>query len=127
MPPMRGHLPTARVGVVRGRDRRQQHLRRCHPEREAQRPVAVVGVEPVVPGLEDLPGHHLYRLVPGARDLEEDLVLTLELDFLVVQPPREEHEAVQLEQLLLLEPRGRLALRSGSGSRVGAGGHGPKR
>ena len=32
--------------------------------------------------------------MPGAADLEEDLALVLELDFLVVESPRQEHQAV---------------------------------
>src|SRR6476620_7159568 len=43
----------------------------------------------------------------GARDLKEDLVLPLELDLLVVDPPREQHDAVHLEQIRLFQLGGR--------------------
>ena len=39
------------------------------------------------------------RLVAGAADLKEDLALVLELDFLVVELARQEHAAIDVEQL----------------------------
>jgi hypothetical protein len=36
--------------------------------------------------------------VAGAADLKKDLALAFELDFLVVQPPRQKHRAVNGEQ-----------------------------
>jgi hypothetical protein len=35
--------------------------------------------------------------VARTGNLEEDLILPLELDFLVVNPPSKEHEAVEIE------------------------------
>ena len=39
----------------------------------------------------------------GAADLEEDQALVLELDFLVVDPPRQDHRAVGAENVLASE------------------------
>ncbi len=114
--PVRRHLPPARVGVGRGTDRREQHLGWCHAEGEAECPVAVIGIEPVVARLEDHPRGHQHRLVPGAGDLEEDLVLPLELDFLVVEPPRQGHQAIDAQEVSLGEL-------SGANLVLGAGGH----
>ena len=52
MTPVRRHLTPAGVGVVLGAHRREQHLERGHAERQAQRAVAVVRVEPVVAGAQ---------------------------------------------------------------------------
>src|SRR6185295_2854951 len=40
------------------------------------------------------------RLMAGAADLEKDQVLVLELDLLVVDPAREDHRAIGVEQVL---------------------------
>jgi hypothetical protein len=103
VPPVRGHLPPARVGIVPRAHGGEKHLERGHPQLEEERPVAVVGVEPVVSGAEDHPGRDLDRLVAGAADLEEGAVLPLELDLLVVDAPREVHRAIDREQGLAVE------------------------
>ena len=72
-------------------------------ERQAQRAVAVVGKEPVVAGLQLHAGCGQDRLVAGAADLEEDQALVLELDLLVVDPPRQDHRAVRAEKLFARE------------------------
>ena len=95
--PVRRHLPAARRRVVARTHRLEQHLVRRHAEREAEGPIAVVGEEPVVGRAQRERGRHQHGLVPGAADLEEDAALVLELDFLVVQLPRQEHPAVGRE------------------------------
>ncbi len=96
--PVRGHLPAARGRVVLRADGLQQHLVRRDAEGEAERPVTVVGEEPVVAGPERARRRDEHRLVPGAADLEEDLALVLELDLLVVQLSRQDHPAIGCEQ-----------------------------
>ena len=81
-------------------DGAQQHLERRHAEREAERAVAVVRIEPVVAGLQRHAGGDEHRLVAGAADLEEDQALVLELDLLVVDLPRQHHRAVGAEQVV---------------------------
>ena len=81
------HLPSAR-GRVGGRAYRLlQHLIGRHPHGQHQRPVAIVGIEPIVPR----PQHHtrggLNGFVPGAADLEVNAVLAFQGDLAVVQPP----------------------------------------
>ncbi len=98
--PVRRHLPAAGGRIVLRGDARQQHLERRHAERQAERPVAIVRIEPVVGGLEHHAGGGQDRFVSGAADLEEDEALVLELNFLVVQLPRQHHRAVRAQQLL---------------------------
>ena len=98
--PVRRHLPAAAVRIVLGADAAQEHLERRHAEHQAQRAVAVVRIEPVVRRLEHQAGGGHDRLVAGAADLEEDQALVLELDFLVVDAPRQQHRPVELHELV---------------------------
>ena len=98
--PVAGHLAAAGVGIGGGADGRFQHLRGGEPQFEAERAVAVIEEEPVVGRLEHHAGGREHRLVSGARDLEEDLVLALELDLLVVDAARQEHGLVCGKQLV---------------------------
>ena len=86
------------LGSLGGADRGQQHLERRDAELQAQRAVAVVRVKPVVAGPQREAGGDLNRLVAGAADLEERLALVLELDLLVVEPPRPQHAAIDVEE-----------------------------
>ena len=63
----------------------EQHLERRDAELQAQRAIAIVGMEPVVAGLEREAGGDQHRFVTGAADLEEGAALVLELDLLVVE------------------------------------------
>ena len=85
--------PTAASSISYGR----------HAQHERERAIAIVGEEPVVAGLERHAGRHENRFVPGAADLEEDLALVLELDFLVVEPSRQHHPAICGEEIVARE------------------------
>ena len=85
--------------VVLRSDGAEQHLERRHPERQTQGSIAIVRVEPVVPGLEVHAGRHEHGFVPGAADLEEDQALVLELNLFVVEPPGHDHRPVRTEQI----------------------------
>ena len=98
--PVRRHLPAARGGVVLRADALQQHLVGRDAQREAEGAVAIVGEGPVLAAPQLAAGGDQDRLVPGARDLEEDLALVLELNLLVVEAPRQEHQPVGGEQLV---------------------------
>ena len=76
--PVGRHLTAAGVGVVGGAHRRQQLLGGRHTQAQTQRPVAIVGVEPVVGRAEYLRRGGQYGLVAGRGYLEKDLVLPLE-------------------------------------------------
>ena len=102
--PVRRHLPAAGVRIVLAADRAEEHLERRHAEHQAQRAVAVVGMKPVVAGLQDHARRREDAFVSGAADLEEDQALVLELDFLVVQLPRQHHDAVRAEEILRRKP-----------------------
>src|SRR5439155_5418582 len=67
---------------------------------QAERAIAIVGKEPVVARPEGETRRGEHRLVSGAADLKKDLALNLELNFLVVQLARQEHAAVNGEQLI---------------------------
>jgi hypothetical protein len=47
--------------------------------------------------------------VPGAADLEEDLALVFELDFLVVDAPRQQHASIHGQELVAGQLRARAA------------------
>ena len=105
MPPVRRHLAPARRRVCRRAHRLLQHLVRRHAQREAERAVAVIRIDPVVPAAQRHAGRHLHRLVTGARNLEVDAVLPLQRHLAVVQPPRCVHDAEGADQLVLRQPR----------------------
>src|SRR2546423_10970677 len=100
MPPLARHLSSAGGRIDGSTNRLIQHLGWCNAELETQRAIAIVGIEPVVGRFEDHSGSGENCLVPCSGNLEENLVLTLELDFLVVEPPRQEHVPVSGNQLL---------------------------
>ena len=116
--PVRRHLPAGVGRVVHGADRREEHLERRHAERQAERAIAVVREEPVVAGAELQAGRDEDGFVAGAADLEERFLLVLELDLLVVDLSRQEHEAIGREQLVARQPFVIPAARLGA---VGAG------
>ena len=97
--PMGWHLAPAGGGIVFRAHCREQHLVRRESERETEGAVPVVRIEPVVPRPQQHSGRGEDRLVTGAADLEEDQALALELDFLVVEPSRQQHRAVCAEQV----------------------------
>src|SRR5882762_5378527 len=105
MSPVRRHLPPMRVWIGFGADALQEHLQRRHPQLEAQRSIAIVGIEPVIARLQTHARGHKDRFVAGAADLKEDPVLTLHLDFFVIEPARLIHRAKNLEHLLAAELR----------------------
>ena len=111
VPPVRRHLASTRVRVRRRAHRAVKHLGRRHAQLQAERAVAVIRVEPVVARLEHMPRRGQHGLMPGARDLEEDLVLPLELDLLVVHAARQEHRPERGEQLVARQSVGRAAVR----------------
>src|SRR5262249_43272146 len=98
VPPVRGHLTAGRGGIAPGADRLQKHLVRRDAYVKDHGAGAVIGVEPVVGGFQNHSGGGRDRLVAGAADLEVDLVLPLELDLLVVDPPREVNVAIGSHQ-----------------------------
>ena len=102
--PVRRHLATgvARVGIRA--DRRQQHVERRDAELQAEGPIAVIGVEPVVTWAQRHADGDENGLVAGAADLEERVALVLELDFLVVDFSRQDDGAIGVEDLVAGEP-----------------------
>src|SRR5207248_9961000 len=87
-------------GVGLGGDRGEERLGRGQAGLEAERAVAVVGVEPVVARAQGQPRGDEHGLVARARNLEEDFVLPLELNLLVVNAPRQVHRAVDADKLV---------------------------
>jgi hypothetical protein len=103
MTPVRGHLPAARSRIGGRADRLLQHLERRHAQREAQRAVAVVWVDPILAGVERHAGGHLQRFVAGPADLEKNPVLPLQRHLPVVQPAGGVHQAESADELLRCE------------------------
>ena len=98
--PVRRHLSAAAGRIVLGADGGEEHFVRRHAEGQAKRAIAIVRIEPVVAGAQLQAGGHEHGFVSGAADLEKDVALVLELDFLVVDPARQEHGAVDHQQFL---------------------------
>src|SRR3989442_13222486 len=120
VPPVGGHLAAPRVGILGRTDRGEQHLGGSHPEAEQERGGAIVGIEPVVRGAEGFARRDQHPLVTSTRDLKEDLVLPLELDLLIVDAPRQEHQPIHVEQIGLGQGFG------GPGAGLSARRHGRK-
>ena len=98
--PVRRHLPPAAGRIVRRAHRLQQLLLNRVAQRKADRPVAIVGKEPVVSRTHRHARRNQQRLVSCARNLEEDLLLPLQHNLAVVGPARQIHQPVELHQLL---------------------------
>ena len=120
MAPVRRHLAAGVGRVVLRADGGQKHLARRHAERQAERAIAVVREEPVVARAQLLAGGDEDGLVAGAADLEERLLLVLELDLLVVDFSRQEHQAIGGEQLVARQSFVIPAARFGPWARVSA-------
>ncbi len=103
MAPVRRHLASARSGIVFRADALEEHLVRRHAERKAESAIAIVGIDPVVSGLESETGGDKNGFVAGAADLEVDFVLALELDFAVVELTREKHRAINEDERVAVE------------------------
>ena len=97
--PVRGHLASAAGRVGCGADGLEELLFNGGAEGEGEGAIAVIGEEPVVAGAEREAGGDQQGFVAGAGDLEEDLLLVLEDDLAVVGAARDDHEAVDLEEL----------------------------
>ena len=97
------HLASAGAGIVFRADGLEKSVEGRDTEHEAESAVAIVGVEPVHAGTQKKTGSGSDRFVTRARDLEVDFALALELDFAVVQPPREIHRAVQTDKRVTVQ------------------------
>src|ERR1700756_3165376 len=103
MAPVRRHLAAAGSRVIFGAHRLQKHFERRDAEHQAKGAVAVVREDPVDAGTKKQPHCGRYGFMAGAGDLEKDLVLTLQLDFTVVQAAGEKHRAVKSNEGIAVE------------------------
>ena len=55
MAPVRGHLAAAGAGIVLGADCLQEHFERRDAEHQAERAVAIVGIDPIGAGTKNKP------------------------------------------------------------------------
>ena len=97
--PVRGHLPAPRRWVVGGTNGLQQHLRRLDTERKYERPVPVVGEEPVVAGPQRAGQAHAQGFMASPRNMKEASALFLQDDFAVVDAAGYQGHPVILDQL----------------------------
>ncbi len=102
--PVRRHLPSAGTGIVNSPEALQQLLIRSHAQSEAERPVAIIRIEPVVARLQKKPRNHVNGFMTRAGNLEEYLLLPLEQNFTIVKTPRKIHEAINIDQLRAGQP-----------------------
>ncbi len=97
---MRRHLPSAARQVCRRAHSLQHHFIWSNPKRQAQRAIAIVRKEPVVPRPQRQSRRHLQRLMTRGRNLEIDPLLTLQKNFAVIHVARKIHQPVDFHQLL---------------------------
>src|SRR5260370_666159 len=102
--PVGGHLAAAGGRIRCGADGGEQHLGCGDAERQAQRAIAVIGVDPILAGTQGQRRGHLYSLVTGAADLKKDAVLAFEGDLPIVEPPGKVHDAEGTDQGLRIQP-----------------------
>ena len=119
---MARHLPTAGVRIDRGAHGAIEHFGGRYAKLQAEGPVAIIQVEPVVRRTQHQAGRRQHRFMAGTRDLKEDLVLALELNLLVVQAARRVHHAVGVHHLLTRE-RGLGGSSLTGAARAGRSGH----
>ena len=102
--PMRRHLAAAGCDIGARAHGRQQHLCRRDAQRQAQRAVAVIGIEPVLPAPESHARGGRDGFVARAADLEENAVLALQQDLAVVQAAGRVHHPEGPNQRVRIEP-----------------------
>ena len=96
--PVRRHLAAAGCGIGFGADSLQEHVVGRDAEHQHQGAVAIVREKPIVGGLQEQPGGGEHGFMAGAADLKEQAILALQLDFAIVQAPRQEHGAIDANQ-----------------------------
>ena len=96
MAPVRRHLAAAAGDICRCANTLQELLFRSIAQRQAERPVAIIRIKPIVARLQRESGRDQQRLVTSPGDLEEDFLLPLQHDLAVVHSPREIHQPVDL-------------------------------
>ena len=82
--PVRRHLATAGGRIVGSPNALQQHLKRRHAQHQAQSPIAIIRIKPVICRLKDQSGGHEQSFMAGTRDLEKNLLLPLQEDLAIV-------------------------------------------
>src|SRR6202040_1395848 len=93
----------AGIRIVLRPHRVQQHFKRGDPHLQAQSAVAIVWIDPIVPGPQNQASRSQNTFVTRTTDLKECLILPFELDFPVVKAPRKVHRAINTEELLPTE------------------------
>ncbi len=84
---MRRHLASTRCFIGLRTNGLQQHVFGRDAESKAEGTIAIVRKEPVVTGAQHHAGSGLNGFVASARDLEENLLLTFQKDFTIVNTP----------------------------------------
>ncbi len=98
--PVRGHLAATGGRIGGGADRLQELSGRADAQGEAEGAVAIVREKPVVAGAQVHCRSHQQGFMPGTGDLKVDFLLALEQDLAIVDPPRKNHQPVDIQQLL---------------------------
>ncbi len=98
--PVRGHLAATGGRIGGGADSLQKLRCRGDAEGQDQGAIAIVRKEPVVAGAQIGRGGQQQGFMAGTGDLKVNFLLALEQDLAVVDAPRENHKAVEFQQLL---------------------------
>ncbi len=101
--PVRGHLTATTGRVGRGANCLQQLVFDGRSKGEREGAVAVVREKPVVSGAQRHAGGDEEGFMAGARNLEEDFLLALEGNLAVVGAARQDHQAIEMQQILRRE------------------------
>ena len=102
-PQCEGICRPAGTRIVLCADGLQQSFQRSYPQHQAQRAIAVIGINPVHAGTKKQTGCGGDRFVSCAGNLEINLILALELDFAIVKFSRQIHGAVHADERVAIE------------------------
>jgi len=100
---MGGHLPAARVGVVRFGQMGQQDVFGAAAQHQVRAQVPVVHPEPVEARLRKQAGGRLGGFVTGPADVEEAFALFEQRQHFFIEPPRQQHRAIDAQQRVGVE------------------------
>ena len=96
------HLAASRTGIRPLAEGLAKKVRGAHSKAVDKGAIAIIGIEPVLAGPEQLRGHHLDGLVPRAAELELESALAPETDLRLVHFARSDHEIVDPDEVFLL-------------------------
>src|SRR5262249_23513248 len=102
--PVTWHLSPAGAWVARGTRSLKQHIGWAQAESKTKRAISIIWIKPIIARLHRQGRSDQHRFVAGTGYLKKDLVLGLQLKFLVVDSPRGVNQPINLEHGLAVKP-----------------------